>query len=207
MSFTVIKHPLILDKLTRMRKKESNSKIFKENLDEIAQLMAYEIFRNIKLNEFEIETPVAKTKGYKISNDIVLFPILRAGLGMVDGIINLVPNAKIGHIGLYRDKKTLEPHEYFAKKPENINKANVLVLDPMLATGGSANLAIQKVKEWGSTNIKLVCLVAAPEGKKFIEEHHPDVDMYVAALDKHLDEHGYIIPGLGDAGDRIFGTK
>ncbi|UZQ31325.1 MAG: uracil phosphoribosyltransferase [Spiroplasma phoeniceum] len=207
MPFTVIKHPLILDKLTRMRKKDSNSKVFKENLDEIAQLMAYEIFQNIELNEFEIETPVAKTKGYKIANDIVLFPILRAGLGMVDGIINLVPNAKIGHIGLYRDEKTLEPYEYFAKKPENINKANVLVLDPMLATGGSANVAIQKVKEWGATNIKLVCLVAAPEGKKCIEECHPDVDIYVAALDQRLDEHGYIIPGLGDAGDRIFGTK
>ncbi|AOX43422.1 uracil phosphoribosyltransferase [Spiroplasma sp. NBRC 100390] len=207
MSFTVIKHPLILDKLTRMRKKESNSKVFKENLDEIAQLMAYEIFREIELKEFEIDTPVAKTKGYKIANDIVLFPILRAGLGMVDGIINLVPNAKIGHIGMYRDEKTLEPHEYFAKKPENIMKANVLVLDPMLATGGSANLAIQKVKEWGATNIKLVCLVAAPEGKGYIEQHHPDIDIYVAALDERLDEHGYIIPGLGDAGDRIFGTK
>lgn len=207
MSFIIINHPLILDKLTRMRKKESNSKIFKENLDEIAQLMAYEIFRNIKLNEFEIETPVAKTKGYKIANDIVLFPILRAGLGMVDGIINLVPNAKIGHIGLYRDEKTLEPHEYFAKKPKNIAKANVLILDPMLATGGSANLAIKKVKEWKAKNIKLVCLVAAPEGKKYIEKYHPNIDIYVAALDKCLNKYGYIIPGLGDAGDRIFGTK
>lgn len=207
MSFTVIKHPLILDKLTRIRKKESNSKIFKENLDEISKLMTYEIFRNIELNEFEIETPIAKTKGYKIANDIVLFPILRAGLGMVDGIINLVPNAKIGHIGLYRDEKTLKPHEYFTKKPKNINKANILILDPMLATGGSANFAIKKIKKWGITNIKLVCLIATPEGKKYIEKYHPDVDIYVAALDKCLTKNGYIIPGLGDAGDRIFGTK
>ncbi|AGM24670.1 uracil phosphoribosyltransferase [Spiroplasma chrysopicola] len=207
MAFTVIKHPLILDKLTRMRKKDSNSKVFKENLDEIAQLMAYEIFQTIELKEFEIETPVAVTKGYKIAKDIVLFPILRAGLGMVDGIVKLVPNAKIGHIGLYRDETTLEPHEYFAKKPQNIKEATVLVLDPMLATGGSANMAIDKVKEWGATNIKLVCLVAAPEGKENVEKHHPDIDIYVAALDEKLDSKGYIIPGLGDAGDRIFGTK
>ncbi|AHF60562.1 uracil phosphoribosyltransferase [Spiroplasma mirum ATCC 29335] len=207
MSFTVIKHPLILDKLTRMRKKDSNSKVFKENLDEIAQLMAYEIFRDLELNEFEIETPVARTQGYKIARDIVLFPILRAGLGMVDGIIKLVPNAKIGHIGMYRDEKTMQPHEYFAKKPSSIENANVLILDPMLATGGSACLTIEKVKEWGAQGIKLVCLVAAPEGRDFVAKEHPDVAIYVAALDEKLNEKGYIVPGLGDAGDRIFGTK
>lgn len=207
MSFIIIKHPLILDKLTKMRNKYSNSKIFKENLEEISQLMVYKIFRDIQLNELTIKTPVSTTKGYKINNEIILFPILRAGLGMINGIIKLVPNAKISHIGMYRNKKTLQPFEYFSKKPNNIHKANILILDPMLATGGSANLTINKIKKWGAKNIKLICLVAAPEGKKLILKNHPDVNIFAVALDKKLNEKGYIIPGLGDAGDRIFGTK
>lgn len=207
MAFNIIHHPLILDKLTRMRKKETNSKSFKENLDEIAQLMAYEIFRDLQLNEFEIETPIGKTEGYKVAKDIILVPILRAGLGMVDGIVKLVPNAKIGHIGVYRDEETLEPKEYFSKRPKEIEANYVLVLDPMLATGGSASLALSNVKKWGAKNIKLICLIAAPEGKNRIEKDHPDVDIYVAALDEKLNQQGYIVPGMGDAGDRIFGTK
>lgn len=190
-----------------MRKKETNSKSFKENLDEISQLMAYEIFRDLQLNQFEIETPVAKTKGFKVAKDIILVPILRAGLGMVDGILKLVPNAKIGHIGVYRDEQTLEPKEYFSKRPKEIEANYVLVLDPMLATGGSSSLALNNVKKWGAKNIKLICLVAAPEGKNRIEKDHPDVDVYVAALDEKLNQQGYIVPGMGDAGDRIFGTK
>ena len=204
---TVLNHPLITHKLTIMRKTDTNTKDFRQNLDEIAGLMAYEITRDVPTRKVEIVTPVAACVSEEMAKEIVLVPILRAGLGMVNGIRNLVPTAKVGHIGLYRDEETLEPHEYFAKFPSNLPDSVVMVLDPMLATGGSASAAIDMIKKRGATVIKLICLVGAPEGVKRIEEDHPDVDIYLAALDEKLNEHGYIVPGLGDAGDRIFGTK
>ena len=203
----VLHHPLITHKLTQMRQKDTGTKDFRQNLDEIAGLMAYEITRDVPTRKVEIMTPVASCVTEEMAKEIVLVPILRAGLGMVNGIRNLVPTAKVGHIGLYRDEETLEPHEYFAKFPSNLPDAVVMVLDPMLATGGSASAAIDMIKKRGATVIKLICLVGAPEGVKRIEEDHPDVDIYLAALDEKLNEHGYIVPGLGDAGDRIFGTK
>lgn len=203
----VLKHPLITHKLTQMRKVETKTKDFKQNLDEIAGLMAYEVCRDLPLKEVQIETPVAKCSTYELANDIVLVPILRAGLGLINGINDLIPTAKVGFIGLFRNEETLMPHEYFVKLPENLKDSVNLVLDPMLATGGSANAAIDIIKREGATNIKLVCLVAAPEGVKAVEEAHPDIDIYIAALDEKLNEKGYIVPGLGDAGDRIFGTK
>ena len=203
----VLHHPLITHKLTQMRQKDTGTKDFRQNLDEIAGLMAYEITRDVPTRKVEIMTPVAPCVTEEMAKEIVLVPILRAGLGMVNGIRNLVPTAKVGHIGLYRDEETLEPHEYFAKFPSNLPDAVVMVLDPMLATGGSASAAIDMIKKRGATVIKLICLVGAPEGVKRIEEDHPDVDIYLAALDEKLNEHGYIVPGLGDAGDRIFGTK
>ena len=204
---TVLNHPLITHKLTQMRKVETGTKNFRENLDEVAGLMAYEITRDLKLDPVTITTPVQETETFELHKEIVLVPILRAGLGMVDGILNLVPTAKVGHIGVYRDEETLMPHEYFAKFPENLEEAEVLVLDPMLATGGSADAALEMVKQRGAKSIKLVCLVGAPEGVELIKQNHPDVDVYLAALDTKLNEKGYIVPGLGDAGDRIFGTK
>lgn len=203
----VLHHPLITHKLTQMRQKDTGTKDFRQNLDEIAGLMAYEITRDVPTRKVEIVTPVAPCVTEELAKEIVLVPILRAGLGMVNGIRNLVPTAKVGHIGLYRDEETLEPHEYFAKFPSNLPDSVVMVLDPMLATGGSASAAIDMIKKRGATVIKLICLVGAPEGVKRIEEDHPDVDIYLAALDEKLNEHGYIVPGLGDAGDRIFGTK
>lgn len=203
----VLNHPLITHKLTQMRKKETGTKDFRQNLDEIAGLMAFEITRNIPLSEVEIQTPVATCRTYALKKDIVLVPILRAGLGMVNGICNLIPTVKIAHVGMYRDETTLEPHTYFEKYPKEINDAIVMIVDPMLATGGSANMAIDMVKKQGAKNIRLVCLVGAPEGVAAVEQQHPDVDIYLAALDEKLNELGYIIPGLGDAGDRIFGTK
>ncbi|MDO4701199.1 MAG: uracil phosphoribosyltransferase [Erysipelotrichaceae bacterium] len=203
----VLNHPLITHKLTQMRRKETGTKDFKQNLDEIAGLMAYEVCRDLPVKPVTVETPVAACKTFELSNEIVLIPILRAGLGLVNGINDLIPTAKVGFVGLYRNEETLEPHEYFAKFPSNLDKAVNLVLDPMLATGGSAVAAIDIIKKKGATNIKLVCLVAAPEGVKVVEDAHPDVDIYIAALDSHLNEKGYIVPGLGDAGDRIFGTK
>lgn len=203
----VLHHPLITHKLTQMRQKDTGTKDFRQNLDEIAGLMAYEITRDVPTRKVEIITPVAPCVSEEMAKEIVLVPILRAGLGMVNGIRNLIPTAKVGHIGLYRDEETLEPHEYFAKFPSNLPDSVVMVLDPMLATGGSASAAIDMIKKRGATVIKLICLVGAPEGVKRIEEDHPDVDIYLAALDEKLNEHGYIVPGLGDAGDRIFGTK
>ena len=203
----VLHHPLITHKLTQMRQKDTGTKDFRQNLDEIAGLRAYEITRDVPTRKVEIVTPVAPCVTEELAKEIVLVPILRAGLGMVNGIRNLVPTAKVGHIGLYRDEETLEPHEYFAKFPSNLPDSVVMVLDPMLATGGSASAAIDMIKKRGATVIKLICLVGAPEGVKRIEEDHPDVDIYLAALDEKLNEHGYIVPGLGDAGDRIFGTK
>lgn len=203
----VLEHPLITHKLTQMRRKECGTKDFRANLDEIAGLMAYEISRDLPLRTVDIETPVSPYTTKELAKDIVLVPILRAGLGMVNGIANLIPTVKIAHIGLYRDEETLEPHTYLEKYPKNVKDAVVMIVDPMLATGGSANAAIDMVKKQGAKNIRLVCLVGAPEGVKAVEEAHPEVDIYLAALDEKLNEHGYIVPGLGDAGDRIFGTK
>ena len=190
-----------------MRNKDTGTKDFRENLDEIAELMAYEVCRDLPTRPVDIETPMGKTTGYEISKEVVIVPILRAGIGLLDGIRRLVPTAKVGFIGLYRDEESLQPVEYFAKFPKNLEDAIVMVVDPMLATGGSAVDAISMVKKRGAKNIKLVCLVGAPEGVKAIQKNHPDVDVYLAALDDHLNETGYIVPGLGDAGDRIFGTK
>ena len=204
---TVLDHPLITHKLTLMRDEKTGTKDFRQNLDEIAELMAYEVCRDLPTQEVEVKTPIAKTKGVRISKEVVIVPILRAGIGLLDGIRRLVPTAKVGFIGLYRDEETLQPVEYFAKFLKDLEDAIVFVVDPMLATGGSAIDAITQVKARGAKNIKLVCLVGAPEGVKAMEEAHPDVDIYLAALDDKLNENGYIVPGLGDAGDRIFGTK
>ena len=203
----VIKHPLITHKLTQMRKAETGTKDFRQNLDEIAGLMAYEINRDLPLKPVRVTTPVAPCDTYELAKPIILVPILRAGLGMVNGICTLIPTAKVAHIGLYRDEQTLQPHTYFEKYPKNIKDATVIIVDPMLATGGSAIAAIDMVKKQGAQDIRLANLVAAPEGVQAVEEAHPDVDIYLAALDDHLDAHGYIVPGLGDCGDRIFGTK
>lgn len=204
---TVLEHPLITHKLTVMRSINTGTKDFRQNLDEIAGLMAYEISRDLPLSKVRIETPMQITESYELAKSVVLIPILRAGLGMVDGILNLIPTAKVGHIGLYRNEETLEPQQYYAKFPPNLAEAVVMVLDPMLATGGSASAAIQVLKQRGAKSIKLVCLVGVPEGVARIERDHPDVDILLAALDEKLNEIGYIVPGLGDAGDRIFGTK
>ena len=203
---TVFNHPLITHKLALMRNKDTSTKDFSQQLSEIASLMAFEVSRDLPTTPIDVVTPIGICHTEQLAQDVVLVPILRAGLGMVDGIRDLIPTAKVGFLGLYRDKKTLEPVEYFAKFPDMTN-ANVMILDPMLATGGSAIAAIDAVKNKGAKNIKLVNLVGAPEGVKAVEEAHPDVDIYLAALDEKLNEHGYIVPGLGDAGDRIFGTK
>jgi uracil phosphoribosyltransferase len=203
----LVDHPLIRHKLTLIRKKDTGTKDFRENLNEIAGLMAYEITRDVPVREIEIETPLVKCAAHELSRNLVLIPILRAGLGMVDGISNLIPTVKVGHVGMFRNHKTLEPENYYAKFPGNIKDAVILVLDPMLATGGSASSAIQTLKNQGASHIKLICIVGAPQGVKRVETDHPDVDIYLAALDKGLNESGYIVPGLGDAGDRIFGTR
>lgn len=204
----VIDHPLIAHKLTYMRRKETGSKDFRELLDEIAMLMGYEVTRDLPLEDVEIETPLQKMTGKVISGKkLAIVPILRAGLGMVDGLLELVPVAKVGHIGLYRDPETHLPIEYYCKLPMDISERIVIVVDPMLATGGSASDALTKLKERGCTNLRLMCLVAAPEGIGAVQNAHPDVDIYVAAVDEKLNEHAYILPGLGDAGDRLFGTK
>ena len=205
---TVFDHPLITHKLSLMRDERSGHKDFRENLNEIAALMVYEICRDLPTKEVEIKTPMSMCKTKQLATEIVLVPILRAGMGLVNGILDLIPTAKVGFIGLYRNEETLEPVEYFAKFPQkDIEEGVTFVLDPMLATGGSAIAAVQKIKDRGAKNIKMVCLVGAPEGVKAFEEAHPDVDLYLAALDDHLNDIGYIVPGLGDAGDRIFGTK
>lgn len=204
----IIDHPLIQHKLTYMRKKETGSKDFRILLDEISMLMGYEVTRDLPLRDYEIETPITKMTGKVISGKkLAVIPILRAGLGMVNGILELVPVAKVGHIGLYRDPDTHKPVEYYCKLPTDIGERIVIVVDPMLATGGSASDAITMLKKRGCTNIRLMCLVAAPEGVDAVQTAHPDVDIYTAALDEKLNEHAYIVPGLGDAGDRLFGTK
>ena len=203
----IVEHPLIQHKLTVMRDKNTGTKDFRDNLDEIGGLMVYEVTRNLETKDLEIETPICAYTAQTLAKPIVVAPILRAGLGMVNGIVSLIPTAKIAHIGLYRDEETLEPHTYFEKYPKNMKDASVIIVDPMLATGGSSVAAIDMVKRQGATDIKLVCLVGAPEGVKVVQDAHPDVDIYLASLDEKLNEHGYIVPGLGDAGDRIFGTK
>lgn len=204
----VFDHPLIAHKLSIMRNKNTGSKDFRQLLEEISLLMGYEVTRNLPTVDYEIETPVAKMTAKKISGKkVAIVPILRAGLGMVDGLLTLLPVAKVGHIGLYRDPDTHEPVEYYCKMPSDIQDRNVILVDPMLATGGSASDAITMIKKRGCKQIQLMCLVAAPEGVKKIQEDHPDVDIFVAALDEKLNDHAYIVPGLGDAGDRIFGTK
>ncbi|CAG7634515.1 Uracil phosphoribosyltransferase [Paenibacillus solanacearum] len=204
----VCDHPLIQHKLTFIRDESTTTKDFRELVDEVATLMAYEITRNIPLQKVQVRTPVTTAECRVISGRMLgLIPILRAGLGMVDGILKLVPAAKVGHIGLYRDPDTLEPVEYYAKLPTDVQERELIVIDPMLATGGSANAAITALKNRGCTQIKLMCLIAAPEGVQAVQKAHPDVDLYVAAIDDYLNDHGYIVPGLGDAGDRLFGTK
>ncbi len=204
----VINHPMIQHKLTIMRKKETGSKDFRELLKEIALLMGYELTRDLPLEDLEIETPICKTVAKRISGrKLAIVPILRAGMGMVEGLQTLVPVAKVGHIGLYRDEETHNPVVYFCKLPEDIQDRLVIVTDPMLATGGSACDALSMLKERGCNNIRLMCLVGAPEGIERVQREHPDVDIYLAAVDEKLNQNAYIVPGLGDAGDRIFGTK
>lgn len=204
----ILDHPLIQHKLTYIRNKNTGTKQFRELVNEVAMLMGFEITRNMPVTEVEINTPVTACKAQILSGKkIGLVPILRAGLGMVDGMLELLPAAKVGHVGLYRDPKTLLPVEYYVKLPSDIEERTLIVLDPMLATGGSANDAIDSLKKRGCKSIKLMCLVAAREGVELIQQNHPDVDIYLAALDEELNEHGYIVPGLGDAGDRLFGTK
>lgn len=204
----VIDHPLIQHKISLIRDKQTGTKDFRELVEEIAMLMAYEVTRDLPLKEVEIETPVSKAKTRVISGKTLgIVPILRAGLGMVDGILKLVPAAKVGHIGLYRDPETLQPVEYYCKLPADAAERDLIIVDPMLATGGSACGAITLLKERGVKNIKLVCLIAAPEGIATVQKEHGDVDIFVAAVDEKLNDHGYIVPGLGDAGDRLFGTK
>lgn len=207
-NITITNHPLIQHKLSILRDKNTASKEFRALISEIAMLMCYEATRDLELKEVEVETPVATAKVKKLSGKkLAIVPILRAGLGMVDGITALIPSARVGHIGLYRDPETLQPVEYYCKLPHDIEERDVIVVDPMCATGGSAIDAITQIKKRGPKNIKFMCTIAAPEGLKALSDAHPDVDIYAAALDDHLNEHGYIVPGLGDAGDRIFGTK
>ena len=203
----LLRHPLLTHKLAILRRKETSTKDFRETLEEIAQLMVYEITRDLPVKDITIETPVGICKTQELAIDVVLVPVLRAGLGMVDGISNLLPGARIGHIGMYRDHVTLKPMTYYSKFPDNLADAIVMVLDPMLATGGSSTDAIQVLKDHGAKSIKLVCVVGAPVGVDRIMKDHPDVQIYLAEMDEKLNEHGYIVPGLGDAGDRIFGTK
>ncbi len=208
MNVKILDHPLIQHKLTQIRQKSTSTIQFRQIINEIGGLMVYDITRDLAVEEIEIETPVTKTKAKVIAGKkMVVVPILRAGLGMVDGILQMIPSARIGHIGIYRDEETLQPIEYFAKFPDKLNERDIFIVDPMLATGGSAIAAINSVKERGATSVKLVCLVGAPEGVEAVNAAHPDVQIYLASLDECLNEHGYIVPGLGDAGDRIFGTK
>lgn len=203
-----LKHPLIEHKLSILRDKHTGTKEFRELIQEIAMVLCYEAMSDAQLEKVEIETPIEKMKTGKLNEDRYAFvPILRAGMGMLDGVISVVPNAKIGHIGMYRDEETFEPVNYFFKVPKDIEKREVLILDPMLATGGSAIDAIDLLKSKGVTKIKFLCIIAAPEGIQAVEEKHPDVQIYCASIDKHLNKNKYIVPGLGDAGDRIFGTK
>ena len=204
---TIFDHPLIQHKIAILRSKETDRKTFRELVDEITMFMCYEALRDLPLKEVEVETPITKTKCNMLAGeDIAVVPILRAGLGMVTGILNMVPNAAVGHIGLYRDEETLEPHEYYCKLPKKLDERQIILLDPMLATGGSAVAAIDFIKQRGGKKIKFMCMIAAPAGMETLTKAHPDVDVYCAHMDERLNERGYIVPGLGDAGDRLFGT-
>lgn len=204
----VMDHPLIQHKIGIIRKEETGTKDFRQLISEIAMLMTYEATRDLELEDVKIKTPICETTVKQLGGKkLAIVPILRAGLGMVDGMLAMIPSAKVGHIGLYRDPVTALPHEYYCKLPEDCDKREVFVVDPMLATGGSSVAAIQMLKDKGVKNITLMCIIAAPEGVKAMQEAHPDVDIYIGALDQKLNDHGYIVPGLGDAGDRIFGTK
>lgn len=203
----VLRHPLIDHKMTKIRDKFTGTKDFRETVNEIGGLMAYEITRDFQTKAIEIETPIAKMQAQQLDKEVIIVPILRAGLGMVEGIHNLIPTAKVGHIGIYRDEETLEPKTYYKKFPNMLDNSVVLLLDPMLATGGSASASITFLKQSGAKDIRFVGIVGCPEGVKRIHEEHPDVDIYLAALDEKLNENGYIVPGLGDCGDRLFGTK
>ena len=206
--FTVLNHPLIQHKLTIIRKKDTGTNEFRQIVGEIGGLMVYEMTRDLPLKNVEIETPIGKSTQKELAGKkLVIVPILRAGLGMVDGVLQMIPSAKVGHIGMYRDEETLKPHEYFFKMPPDIEERECIIVDPMLATGGSANMAIEALKKRGAKNIRLAVLVAAPEGVKTVQEANPDVNIYAAAEDEKLMDNGYIYPGLGDAGDRLFGTK
>ncbi len=205
---TVINHPLVQHKLTILRDKNTGVKEFRELVEELAMLMGYEVTRNLSVEDYEVETPICKTTSKVMAGKkLGIIPILRAGLGMVDGMLRLIPAAKVGHIGLYRDPETLLPVEYYCKLPTDVSERDLIILDPMLATGGSAAAAITFLKNKGAQSIKLVNLLAAPEGIRTVLNEHPDVEIYVASIDEKLNEHGYIVPGLGDAGDRLFGTK
>jgi uracil phosphoribosyltransferase len=205
---TEFKHPLIAHKISLIRDKNCGTREFRTVIGEIATLMGYEILRDLETELVEIETPMEKTMAPMIKGKkLAVVPILRAGLGMVDGILSLVPSAKVGHVGMYRDEETLEPKEYYCKLPEDIDQRLVLIVDPMLATGGSADAAVEFVKKQGAKQIKFASIIAAPEGIKMLSEKHPDIQIYCGSIDRELNEHGYILPGLGDAGDRIFGTK
>ena len=204
----VMDHPLIQHKVGIIRREEVGSKDFRQMISEIAMLMCYESTRNLKLQDVKIKTPICETTVKELAGKkLAVVPILRAGLGMVEGMLAMIPAAKVGHIGLYRDPETLEPVEYYCKLPSDCNEREVYVVDPMLATGGSCVAAIQMLKEKGVKNIHFMCIIASPEGAERLQKEHPDVDIYIAALDEKLNDHGYIVPGLGDAGDRIFGTK
>ncbi|MCR5156217.1 MAG: uracil phosphoribosyltransferase [Butyrivibrio sp.] len=204
----IMDHPLIQHKIGMIRKTSTGTKDFRQTISEIAMLICYEATRDLQLQDVEIETPICKTTVKQLKGrKLCVVPILRAGLGMVDGMLTLIPAAKVGHIGLYRDPETLKPVEYYCKMPADVSEREIFVVDPMLATGGSSVAAIQMLKDRGCHNIHFMCIIAAPEGLKAMQEAHPDVDIYVGSLDDHLNEHGYIVPGLGDAGDRIFGTK
>ncbi|MDM8282980.1 uracil phosphoribosyltransferase [Ligilactobacillus salivarius] len=206
--FQVLDHPLIQHKLSIIRDKNCGTREFRQCVNEIAELMVYEVSRDMPLEDVEVETPITKATTKRLTGKkVVVVPILRAGIGMVDGILELIPAAKVGHIGMYRDEETLQPHEYFVKMPDDLENREMIIVDPMLATGGSAIMAVDALKKRGAKSIKFVCLVAAPEGVKAFREAHPDVDIYSASLDEYLNEDGYIVPGLGDAGDRLFGTK
>ncbi|HAF70951.1 TPA: uracil phosphoribosyltransferase [Candidatus Acetothermia bacterium] len=203
---TIVRHPLIQAKLTRLRDRRTDRLQFRQLLEELTALLVYEITRDFPVREVEVETPLERTTGVELARPVVLVPILRAGIVMLDGVLALIPNARVGHIGIFRDPQTLKPVEYYVKLPENLAEALVVVVDPMLATGGSAVAAVRAVKEHGGRDVRFLCLVAAPEGVRAFHEAHPDVPIYAAALDRELNGHGYILPGLGDAGDRLFGT-
>jgi uracil phosphoribosyltransferase len=206
-NLVILDHPLIQQKLFYLRDKRTNNLNFRTMLNEISGLMVYEVTRNLPVKSRNVQTPLETTTAYVLAKQVTLIPILRAGLAMCDGILNLIPHARVGHLGLYRDKESLEPIEYYKKFPPDFEQTEIIVIDPMLATGGSANAALDFVKKEGGKHLTFVCLVASPEGVKLLEEQHPEIPVYTAALDRQLNDHGYILPGLGDAGDRIYGTE